>query len=43
MYLHETDFENFDADMTTSKHDLNVRRLFKDEDVNPSLISGKKE
>ena len=42
-YLHETDYENFDVDTTTSKQDLTVSRLFKDKEVDPLLISGKEE
>ena len=41
IYLHDTDFESFDYDKSSSRQDINVSRLFKDDNVDPVLISGK--
>ena len=41
IYLHDTDFETFDYDKSSSRQDINVSRLFKDENVDPALINGK--
>lgn len=41
IYLHETDFETFEFDTSSSKQEINVSRLFKDEKVDPALVSGK--
>jgi hypothetical protein len=39
--LHDTDFETFEYDTSSSKHSLNISRLFKDDDLaDKSLISG---
>lgn len=44
IYLHETDFETFEYDTNSSKQDINISRIFKDDQqVNTKLVNGKFE